>query len=172
MMGGSEVDGAGILETQEGIKIIPAIAAAPGVETLEGRMGPLLNAQRGGCHFIEVPPGAYMDDHAHPKESLIYTVRGQWVLASRGARWHMRAGALFWFGDDVPTGYENPFTEPALLLIFKIEERTPGYDRSMLARVEGVRGKLEQEHAAGTPFTFGELAEDHPAKVFARGLSR
>jgi len=84
----------------------------------------------------------------------------------------MRAGALFWFGDDVPTGYENPFTEPALLLIFKIEERTPGYDRSMLARLEGVRGKLEQEHAAGTPFTFGELAEDHPAKVFARGLSR
>lgn len=171
-MGGPEVDGAGIVETQEGIKIIPAIESAPGVDTLEGRMGPLLNAQRGGCHFIEVPPGAYMDDHAHARESLIYTVRGQWVLASRGARWHMRAGALFWFGDEVPTGYENPFDEPALLLIFKIDDRTPGYDRAMFARLDGVSTKLEQERAAGTPFTFVELPEDHPAKQFARTLSR
>lgn len=166
------MDGAGIVEIQEGIKIIPAIEAAPGVNTLEGRIGPLLNAQRGGCHFIEVPPGAYMDDHAHPKESLIYTVRGQWVLASRGTRWHMRAGALFWFGDEVPTGYENPFDEPALLLIFKTEERTPGYDRSMLVRLDDVRSKLEQHHAEGTPFTFAELPEDHPAKQFARELLR
>jgi len=158
------------VETQEGIKIIPAIEAAPGVDTLEGRIGPLLNAQRGGCHFIEVPPGAYMDDHAHPKESLIYTVRGQWVLASRGVRWHMRAGALFWFGDEVPTGYENPFDEPALLLIFKTEERTPGYETGMLARLEGVRSKLEQHHAEGTLFAFADLPEDHPAKQFARDL--
>lgn len=164
------MDDAGIVETQEGIKIIPAIAAAPGVNTLEGRIGPLLNAQRGGCHFIEVPPGAYMDDHAHPKESLIYTVSGQWVLASRGTRWHMRAGALFWFGDEVPTGYENPFDEPALLLIFKTEERAPGYDPSMFARLDAVRDKLEQHHAEGTPFTFAELPEEHPAKQFAREL--
>lgn len=164
------MDGAGIVETQEGIKIIPAIELARGVDTLEGRMGPLLNAQRGGCHFIEVPPGAYMDDHAHAKESLIYTVRGRWVLSSRGSRWDMRAGALFWFGDEVPTGYENPFDEPALLLIFKIEDRTPGYDRAMFARLEGVSKELEQEHAAGTPFTFAELPEGHPAKQFARTL--
>lgn len=164
------MDRAGVVETQEGIKIIPAIEAAPGVDTLEGRIGPLLNAQRGGCHFIEVPPGAYMDDHAHPKESLIYTVRGQWVLASRGVRWHMRAGALFWFGDEVPTGYENPFDEPALLLIFKTEERTPGYETGMLARLEGVRSKLEQHHAEGILFAFAELPEDHPAKRFAREL--
>lgn len=170
-MGGHSIDDAGIVETQEGIKIIPSIESADGVDTLEGRMGPLLNAQRGGCHFIELPPGAYMDDHAHPKESLIYTVRGQWVLSSRGARWHMRGGALFWFGDLVPTGYENPFAEPALLLIFKMEDRAPGYERAMFTRLEGVRETLEREHAGGTPFTFAELAEDHPAKVFARGLN-
>ena len=161
-----------IVTTADGIRILPDIEGAPGVDTLEGRIGPLLNAQRGGAHFIEVPPDAYMDDHAHPTESLIYTVRGQWVLCSRGTRWHMRAGGLFWFGDAVPTGYENPFREPALLLIFKTEEREPGYDRAALTRIEGVREKLEQEHAAGTPFTFSELSEDHPAKVFARSLGR
>lgn len=162
---------AGIVQTHEGIKIIPAIDRAPGVETLEGRMGPLLNAQRGGCHFIELPPGAYMDDHAHAKESLIYTVRGQWVLASRGTRWQMRAGSLFWFGDDVPTGYENPFDLPALLLIFKMEERAPGYDRTMFERLEGVRADLERHHQEGTPFTFAELPDGHPAKQYARSLA-
>ena len=159
-----------VIETQEGIKIVPAIEAAPGIETLEGRMGPLLNARGGGCHFIEVPPGAYMDAHAHAKESLIYTVRGEWVLCSADSRWHMRAGALFWFGDGVPTGYENPFGEPALLLIFKTDERQPGYDREMLTRLAKTRDDLEEAHHHGTAFDFRELPEDHPAKVFARSV--
>jgi quercetin dioxygenase-like cupin family protein len=63
----------------------------------------------GGAHFIEIPAGASMDDHAHETESIIYTVRGEWVLCTRGRRWHMRSGSLFWFGDGIPTGYENPF---------------------------------------------------------------
>src|SRR5215203_7403689 len=103
-----------VIEDCDGIEIVPDIAAAPGVDTLEGRIGPLLNAERGGAHFIEVPPGAYMDEHAHPTESLIYTVRGQWVLCSGGRRWQMRTGSLFWFGDGIPTGYENPFESSAL----------------------------------------------------------
>lgn len=159
-----------VIETQEGIRIVPAVDGMPGVETLEGRMGPLLNARGGGSHFIEVPPGAYMDDHAHEKESLIYTVRGEWVLCSRGTRWHMRAGSLFWFGDGVPTGYENPFALPALILIFKMEERTPGHDLAMFDRLANTRDTLAAEHAAGTPFSFAELPRDHPAKVFARSL--
>lgn len=159
-----------IIETQKGIKIVPAIEAAPGIDTLEGRMGPLLNARGGGCHFIEVPSGAYMDAHAHAKESLIYTVRGEWVLCSGEARWHMRAGALFWFGDGVPTGYENPFGEPALLLIFKTDDRQAGYDREMLTRLANTREGLEEEHRHGTPFSFAELPDDHPAAVFARSV--
>lgn len=158
------------IETVEGIKILRAVVDAHGVETLEGRFGPLLNARRGGAHYVEVPPGAYMDDHAHERESLIFTVRGQWVLCSGGTRWHMKSGDLFWFGDGVPTGYENPFTEPAFLLIFKVEDRTPGYDAAMLERLERMRGTLEDEHARGTPFVFKEIPEDHPAKVFARSL--
>ena len=159
-----------VIETQEGIKILRTAVDAPGVDTLEGRFGPLLNAQRGGAHYVEVPPGAYMDDHAHERESLIFTVRGEWVLCSRGTRWHMKAGDLFWFGDGVPTGYENPFTEPAFLLIFKIEDRTPGYDEAMIERLQRMRGKLEEEHAGGTPFLFKEIPADHPAKTFARTL--
>lgn len=159
-----------VIETSEGIKILPAVVDAPGVDTLEGRFGPLLNAKRGGAHYVELPPGAYMDDHAHERESLIFTVSGQWVLCSRGVRWHIKTGALFWFGDGVPTGYENPFTEPAFLLIFKIEDRTPGRDEAMLERLERMRGTLEGEHAQGAPFHFREIPEDHPAKVFARGL--
>jgi quercetin dioxygenase-like cupin family protein len=159
-----------LIETQEGIKILRAVVDAPGVETLEGRFGPLLNARRGGIHYVEIPPGAYMDDHAHERESLIFTVRGQWVLCSRGTRWHMKTGDLFWFGDGVPTGYENPFGEAAFLLIFKVEDRTPGYDGPMLQRLEVMRGKLEDENARGTPFLFKEIPDDHPAKVFARTL--
>jgi hypothetical protein len=82
----------------------------------------------------------------------------------------MRAGSLFWFGDNVPTGYENPFAETAYLLIFKTEERTPGYDSSMLERVRGIAAGLEEEHAAGARFRFEELPSDHPARVFASNL--
>ena len=159
-----------IIEEQEGIKIVPAITEAPGVETLEGRFGPLLNARGGGCHYVEIPAGAYLDDHPHERESLIYTVRGQWVLCSRGKRWHMKPGTLFWFGDGIPTGYENPFDEPAYLLIFKTDDREPGYDPAMFTRLEKMREKLKEENAGGTPFTFAELPEDHPAKKFARSL--
>lgn len=161
-----------VMEPQDGIKILRSVVDAPGVDTLEGRFGPLLNAQRGGTHYVELPPGAYMDDHAHERESLIYTVRGEWVLCSRGSRWHMRAGDLFWFGDGVPTGYENPFEAPAFLLIFKVEDRAPGYETAMLERLPKMRDSLEAEHAQGTPFRFSEIPEDHPAKQFARTLRR
>lgn len=159
-----------LLADGAGIKIVEDISLAPGIETLEGRIGPLLNAARGGAHFIEVPVGAYMDEHAHATESLIFTVRGQWVLCSGGARWHMRSGSLFWFGDNVPTGYENPFTETAYLLIFKTEVRTPGYDGEMLDRVRGIAAGLEQEQADGAAFNFRVLPPDHPARVFAANL--
>ena len=82
----------------------------------------------------------------------------------------MRAGDLFWFGDNVPTGYENPFAQPAFLLIFKIEDRTPGYDRTMLERLETMKVTLESERAGGAVFAFTALPQDHPARVFARRL--
>lgn len=91
-----------LMETGEGIKILRGVVDAPGVKTLEGRFGPLLNARRGGAHYVEVPPGAYMDDHPHERESLI----------------------------------REPVQRGSFLLIFKVEDRTPGYDEPMLQRLE------------------------------------
>lgn len=152
----------------DGIRIIDDIFAAPGVETLEGRIGPLLGAARGACHFIELPAGGYCDAHAHPTESLIYTARGQWVLNAGGERHHMREGSLFWFGDNVATGYEIPFDEPATILIFKTQPRDETTD--FFVYIQGMAAKLAADHDTGTPFRFDELPEDHPAWLYAKGL--
>lgn len=153
----------------DGIRILDDIFAAPGVDTHEGRIGPLLAAARGACHFIELPAGGYCEAHAHATESLIYTTRGQWVLCTGGERHHMREGSLFWFGDDVATGYEVPFDDPATILIFKTQARDPA--EGFVEYLVGMAAGLEADHAAGIPFRMDELAEDHPARVFADGLA-
>ena len=153
----------------DGIAVIDDIFAAPGVDTLEGRIGPLLAAARGACHYIELPAGGYCDPHAHPTESLIYTASGQWVLCANGERRHMREGSLFWFGDDVATGYEIPFDEPATILIFKTQ---PGEGPdAMLDYLKGMAADLEADHESGTPYRLDELPADHPARVFRSSLS-
>jgi quercetin dioxygenase-like cupin family protein len=144
------------------------IFSEPGVDTLEGRIGPLLAAARGACHFIELPAGGYCEEHAHPTESLIYTARGQWVLSAAGERRHMREGSLFWFGDNVPTGYEIPFDEPATILIFKTQAGDGA--EAFLEHLHRMAAELEADHEGGTPFRLSELPDDHPARVFAAGL--
>lgn len=152
----------------QGIRIVENIMNQPGVETLEGRVGPLLNAARGGCHYIDMPAGLYLEEHPHETESLIYTVRGRWVLCSGGKRTLMQPGSLFWFGDGVPTGYEVPFDENAFLLIFKTGER-PSHEE-FVEYLHGMAARVKAAHEAGTPFLLSELPEHHPARVFARGL--
>jgi hypothetical protein len=71
-------------------------------------------------------------------------------------------------GDDVATGYEIPFDEPATTLIFKTQPRDAtkdffGYIREMAAT-------LAADHDAGTPFRFDELPEDHAAWRYAKSL--
>lgn len=150
------------------IAIVERIDAVHGVETLEGRITPLLRAARGGCHTITMHAGQYCDEHAHPTESLIYTVSGDWVLCHAGERHHMRAGSLFWFADDAPTGYEVPFPVPAVILIFKTTGRSS--NEEMTGYLEGLAEKLAEDHGHGTPFRLDELPSEHPARVFARGL--
>lgn len=153
----------------DGIRIIDNILTMPGVETLEGRIGPLLNAARGGCHYIDMPAGLYLEEHPHETESLIYTVRGRWVLCSGGQRWLMRPGSLFWFGDGVPTGYEVPFDEDAYILIFKTGERPPVEE--FVAYLQRMAARVKAEHEAGTPFLLSELPADHPARQFAAQIA-
>ncbi len=150
----------------EGIKIVTDVESRIGVETLEGRIGPLLAGEKGQCHYIEMKPGMYCEEHPHATESLIFTAKGEWVLCSQGKRFHMKAGSLFWFGPDVPTGYEVPFDESVFLVIFK-SGQAPESSTDMLEYLSGLKERLEQRNQAGEPFTFAELSEDHPAVRFA-----
>jgi quercetin dioxygenase-like cupin family protein len=141
-----------------------------GVDTLEGRIGPLLRGDGSSAHFIEMPGGLYCEEHAHPTESIIFTVRGSWVLCSSGRRQLMRPGTLFWFKAETPTGYEVPFDEPAFILIFKGSKMKEDED-AFLEYLRGLKERLEKAHSSGTPFKMDELPEIHPARVYARSLT-
>jgi quercetin dioxygenase-like cupin family protein len=153
-----------------GIKIIANIFNRPGVSTLEGTIGPLIFGDRCQSHFIEMQAGMFCDEHAHDTESIIYTARGRWVLCSRGTRHLINPGTLFWFGPNVPTGYEVPFDESAYLLIFKGQKLT-ATPEEMTQYLKALAGRLEEQQREGTPFSFAELPEDHPARLFARKWS-
>ncbi|MEW6573450.1 MAG: alpha/beta fold hydrolase [Bacillota bacterium] len=157
----------------EGIRVVDDVTDAaenPGVDTLEGRIGPLLKGEGCQAHYIEMPPGLYCAEHPHATESLIFTVRGRWVLASGGTRRLMQPGALFWFGAGTPTGYEVPFDEPAFILIFK-GQRSEEDDKAFFEYLRGLAERLKQEQAAGQPFLLEELPPEHPAVVFSSRLT-
>ena len=139
------------------------------MDTLEGRIGPLLKGDGSQTHFIEMPGDLYCHEHSHPTESLIFTVKGRWVLCSSSRRQLMLPGSLFWFKAGTPTGYEVPFTEPAFILIFK-GDRDDRDEVGFLEYLQGLKLRLERAHEDGTPFRLSELSVDHPARVFARGL--
>ncbi|MFC3957943.1 cupin domain-containing protein [Halovivax cerinus] len=153
----------------EGVEVAPSIEDQPGLSTYEGRIGMLLQGESIQTHFIEMPPGLYLDEHAHETESMIMTLSGEWVLSARGERRHMTEGDLFWFGPGVPTGYEVPFDEDAYILIFKGEVMSDSAE----AFVDSLRAtdeRLAEEAAEGTPFTFDDLPDDHPAIEFAESI--
>ena len=62
------------LHLAPGLTIIDDIldsGAVPGVETLEGRIGPLLRAPDMRAHYIDMPAGMYLAEHPHAKGSII-----------------------------------------------------------------------------------------------------
>lgn len=157
------------LQLAPGIEIIDQItdpSVTVGVETLEGRIGPLLLAEGCQAHFIDMPAGLYVEEHPHSAESIIYTVRGRWVLCSQGRRHVMGPGSLFRFGANISTGYEIPFDEPAYILIFK-GQRTTKAEKNFIDYLQGMAARLRQEQSRGTPFLLKELPENHPARKFA-----
>lgn len=152
-----------------GIQIIDDVtdrAMNPGILTLEGCVGPLMKGEGSQAHYIEILPGQYCEEHPHSTESLIFTVRGKWVLCSGGRRHLMKPGTLFWFKKDTPTGYEVPFDEPAYLLIFK-GSRDDKDDEAFFEYVRGLEQRLQKMQSDGTPFSLGALPADHPAHTFA-----
>ena len=162
-------DYAKISRPVEGIQIIDDVTAQFGVDTLEGRVGPLMQGVGCRAQFFDLPAGLYTYEHPHPTESIIYTVYGQWVLCTGGKRQVMKPRSMFWFGPNITAGYEVPFDEPAFILIFKSER---GKDQQ--AMVDYLQNEMQphlmQEHAAGQAFWMRELPADHPAQIFARSL--
>ncbi len=156
-----------------GVQVIDDItdpAQCPGIDTIEGRIGPLMKAEGSQCHYIEMLPGQYTGEHAHSSESIIYTVKGQWVLCRAGHRKLMKPGTLYHFGRNIPTGYEVPFDEPAYILIFK-SELSDWSDERFIEYLRGLKDTLERQNKAGTPFFLRELPADHPARIYARRIN-
>ena len=75
-------------------------------------------------------------------------LRGQFGGAGR---WHtMKPGGLYWFGDNIPTGYMVPFRENAYILIFKA---APGSnDAEFMTYLKGMAEGLVKDQAKGTAF--------------------
>jgi pimeloyl-ACP methyl ester carboxylesterase/quercetin dioxygenase-like cupin family protein len=156
-----------------GVQIVEDITnreKTAGVETLEGRIGPLLLGQDGQAHFIDMPAGMYCEEHPHSTESIIYTVRGAWVLCSKGRRQVMKPGSLFHFAVNTPTGYEVPFAEDAYILIFK-SKRTTGKEEEFITYLKGLSERLKKEQQAGVPYLLKNLPADHPALKFAKEIN-
>ncbi len=161
------------LHLAPGVQIINDITdktKTAGVETLEGRIGPLLLGGDSQAHFIDMPSGMYCEEHPHSTESIIFTVRGKWVLCSSGRRHVMKPGSLFHFAAGTPTGYEVPFAEDAYILIFK-GSRTTEKEKDFIDYLKGMSQRLKQEQKAGIPYLLKDLPSDHAARRFAEDMN-
>jgi hypothetical protein len=127
-------------------------------------------AESSQAHFIDLPAGSYTAEHPHNTESIIYAVRGRWVLCGQGRRQLMKSGSLFRFGARISTGYEVPFNENALILIFK-GERSTAQETHFIDYLRGMATFLQRDHQKGQLFLLKELPRDHPARVFAREIN-
>jgi quercetin dioxygenase-like cupin family protein len=138
---------------------------ADGIITPEGRVGRLLRGVSCSLQYLELPAGLYLGEHAHPWESIVYTIRGRWVLCSGGAREVIGPGSVAWFSPGLCKGYEVPFDEPALLLVFRpaADQRD---DRAYANDWAEATAKMEQMRAEGAVFRFEDLPQDHPAKQY------
>ncbi len=153
-------------------RVLRDVSAQPGIWTVEGTLVPLLSGAKIRSHTIVMHPGQYCYAHPHETESIIYTISGRWVFCTTENDAEVRTvindGDLFHFPGGVPTGFETPFDEPAVILILK--EGSDSYDE-MVEGMIGARDQLDRESSAGQPFFYRELPEDHPARTFARQVT-
>ncbi len=160
----------GVVQLAEAVLLIDDVLAHPGVDTLEGRVGPLIFGNGCRAHYIDMPAHSYVGEHGHDDEALTYTVRGRWVLCANGQRRLMGPGSLYWFAPGVPTGYEVPFDEPAYLLVFRgVVNQTPA---EMLSSIEEwLKPKFVEMQAQGTAFMLADLPAGHPALLYAHEVN-
>lgn len=161
------------VQLAKNVEVIPNIEDAVktvGVLTHEGVFGPLLFADATRAFFIELKPGMFLAEHPHATGSIVYTVRGKWVLASEHKRQVMETGSLFHFGNNMPTGWEAPFAEGALLLVVKAKKKGETYE-PFIKGLNKMKATLEKDMAKGEKFYFNQLTPDHPAIVFAKSVN-
>jgi hypothetical protein len=156
------------------VEIIPniedVVKSPAAVLTHEGLFGPLLFAEQNRAFFIELKPGMFLEEHPHDTGSIIYTVRGKWVLASEGKRQVMMTGTLFRFGDKMPTGWEAPFAEGALLLVVKPKMQNDSYD-VFNRGIKAMQTAVDKDRKNGMAFYYNALKPDHPAIAYARSVN-
>ena len=150
-------------------RVLRDVTAQPGVDTVEGTLVPLLTGEAIRSHLIVMHAGQYCDAHPHDSESIIYTISGRWVFATtedgKPVRTVINQGDLFHFPAGVPTGFETPFDEAAVILILKGGGGS-SYEEMAAGMVEA-RDMLAEEAASGIPFTYRDLPEDHLARAYA-----
>ncbi len=162
------------VQLAKNVEIIPnieAVVKTPAAQlTHEGIFGPLLFAEQTRSFFIVLKPGMFLAEHPHEVGSIIYTVRGKWVLASEGKRHVMEAGSLFRFGDNMPTGWEAPFGEDAVLLVVKPKGENTSYD-IFNRGIKSMQSTVDKDFKSGGQYYFHQLKPDHPAVTFARSVN-
>jgi len=145
------------------------VRTQPGVDSIEGTLVPLMAGATIRAQLIHMPPGLYVAAHPHPTESLILTIAGRWVFCNGPDRTVLELGDLLHFPPEVPTGFEVPFDEPAVIFIAKGDGGGKSVTESRAFLAEAAARMADEEHH-GAVFGLGELPEDHPARVFARSL--
>jgi quercetin dioxygenase-like cupin family protein len=164
-----KTEGLEIIEMGEGVRIVEDVLTAYGIDTLEGKVGPLLFGESGRTHFLDMPAGSYVDEHPHDDEAFTLTMRGSYVLCVDGVRLLMRPGSIQWFGPDVATGYEVPFDEPCYILVFRVVVGESAAE--MLESIERMKHHFVEAQKSGEVFMLNDLPEDHPALIFAHEIN-
>jgi len=155
-----------IVRPTPSVQIIHDVTAQPGVATPEGLYGPLLMGAAIHTRFIEFPSGLYCIEHSLPVESMLYTVRGDWVLSTQGTRTVMRDRSLVHLPANTPKGFEVPFDRPALLLVLRGD--VAEHEELWHYLLNEMRPMLQERIASGhLVFELARLPDDHPARVFA-----
>jgi quercetin dioxygenase-like cupin family protein len=149
-------------------RVLRDVRNQPGVDSVEGRLVPLLSGAGIRAQLIDMPGGLYVHAHPHPTESLILTISGRWVFSDGVDRKIVETGDLLHFPPDEPTGFEVPFDEPAVIYITKGDG---GKDHeALMADLRKAADSMAQEAHDGEVFSLAELPHAHPARVFARQI--
>ncbi len=127
-------------------RVLRSVAAQPGIDTVEGTLVPLLSGSKIRSHTIVMHPGQYCFAHPHDTESIIYTISGRWVFCTtedgKEVRTVINENDLFHFPGGVPTGFETPFEEPAVILIMKAGSES--YDEMISGIINFLGDRLQE----------------------------